>query len=327
MGRCRQSNRRSLISTCILVLIFCLFSVSAFIATAIAAEPWPCTTSTEIGGNLPLDYEPSGLDWSPALNSLFLVSDSGRLTQLDTDGNIASDWAIGGDLEGVALAEGRDSFVYLGIEHPDSIEEFNLSTGALTGHSWSLTTWMTGADNSGLEALAFVPNGYHPYDSSASGGLFYAGLQADGKIYVFNVDLSVSGSVSHVATLTPKPGITDISGLHFCTETNVLYAVYDGSNLMVEMQSDGTVVHEYSLPGNDQEGVTVIPSSDGDGQAYVAEDVGPELWRYEPYPTLTRPEAPTNVSATEDNAAKVTITWTKSMGATDYHVWRGTTDL
>ncbi|MHB8894399.1 MAG: hypothetical protein ACYC99_04365, partial [Candidatus Geothermincolia bacterium] len=42
---------------------------------------------------------------------------------------------------------------------------------------------------------------------------------------------------------------------------------------------------------------------------------------------ITRPEAPTNVSATEDNAAKVTITWTKSMGATDYHVWRGTTDL
>lgn len=43
---------------------------------------------------------------------------------------------------------------------------------------------------------------------------------------------------------------------------------------------------------------------------------------------LTKPAAPTNVSATDGTYTdKVTITWTKSTGATDYHVWRDSTDL
>jgi hypothetical protein len=39
------------------------------------------------------------------------------------------------------------------------------------------------------------------------------------------------------------------------------------------------------------------------------------------------PDPPTNVSATSNLTDRVTITWTKSVGATNYHVWRGTTDL
>lgn len=43
---------------------------------------------------------------------------------------------------------------------------------------------------------------------------------------------------------------------------------------------------------------------------------------------LTKPAAPTNVAATDGTPTdKVTITWTKSTGATDYHVWRDSTDL
>ncbi len=43
---------------------------------------------------------------------------------------------------------------------------------------------------------------------------------------------------------------------------------------------------------------------------------------------LTKPAAPTGVSATDGiYTDKVTITWTKSTGANQYHVWRDTTDL
>jgi len=43
---------------------------------------------------------------------------------------------------------------------------------------------------------------------------------------------------------------------------------------------------------------------------------------------LTKPAAPTNVSATDgSDETKVVITWTKSTGATDYHVWRDAVDL
>ncbi|MEK7609681.1 MAG: hypothetical protein AAB470_00990 [Patescibacteria group bacterium] len=43
---------------------------------------------------------------------------------------------------------------------------------------------------------------------------------------------------------------------------------------------------------------------------------------------LTKPAAPTSVAATDGTYTdKVTITWTKSSGATDYHVWRDAVDL
>lgn len=43
---------------------------------------------------------------------------------------------------------------------------------------------------------------------------------------------------------------------------------------------------------------------------------------------LTKPDAPTNMAATDGTYGdKVTVTWTKSTGATNYHVWRDTTDL
>lgn len=43
---------------------------------------------------------------------------------------------------------------------------------------------------------------------------------------------------------------------------------------------------------------------------------------------LTKPAAPTNVAATDGTSeTKVVITWTKSTGATNYHVWRGAADL
>ena len=42
---------------------------------------------------------------------------------------------------------------------------------------------------------------------------------------------------------------------------------------------------------------------------------------------LTKPAAPTNVAASFNDPAKVVITWTKSTGATDYHVFRDAVDL
>jgi len=251
----------------------------------ILSEPWPCSESYDIGKNLPQTCEPSGLTWNPLLNSLFLVSDDGTLYQMDTEGNIVHNWSPGGDLEGVAVVEKRNSYVYLGIEHPDSIKEFDLSTGTLTSRSWDLTSWMIGPDNQGLEALTFVPDGYHPYNCSSSGGLFYAGLQADGKIYVFDVNLSTSGNVSYITTLSPKSNLNDISGLYFCRETNILYAIYDEANILVEMKTDGTVLKEYNLPNKDQEAFTIIPSIKGNGEVFIGEDAG-TLWRWKPYPTI-----------------------------------------
>jgi len=247
--------------------------------------PWPGGGGTEIGGNLPGGYEPSGIVWHERLGLLFLVGDGGQVSRMDENGGAVMTWSPGGDIEGIAVADPENDYIYLGIENPDSIREFDISQGELTGATWSLTTWMTGASNQGLEALTFVPNGYHPYDDSDSGGLFYAGLQADGKIYVFDIDLSSSGSVSHVHTITPFPGRADISGLHYCSGTGTLYAIFDSWNLLMEMEADGTFVAECALAGNDQEGFTLKPACPSAvTTAFIAEDTGKEVWKYESFP-------------------------------------------
>jgi len=234
---------------------------------------------TEIGGNLPNGYEPSGAVWHHGLQKLFLVNDNGMVTKMDADGSNVINWYVAGDLEGICIADSTSDFVYLGVEQPDYISEFNVVTGVVT-RSFDLTPWMTGPSNLGLEALTFVPD-----STNAEGGLFYAGLQYDGKIYVFELPIktsSTSTTVTYVNTFTPVSGRWDISGLHFEASNETLYAIWDSSNKLRAMEVDCTNIMEWDLPGNDQEGITLWS---GDSLAqnllFIAEDVGKEVWKYD----------------------------------------------
>lgn len=256
-------------------------------AFAVGVLSWPGGSGTVIGNSSSIgsSYEPSGIVWHRSQEKLYLVSDEGKLTRMDADGENVQTWSLSGDFEGVAVADHESDRVYIGVENPDGILEFDTGDQELTGLSWDLRTWMTGSSNLGLEALTFVPNGAHPYANSESGGLFYAGLQADGKIYVFDVDLSTSDAVSHVDTITVVSGQTDISGLHYDLDTEVLYAIFDGYNQLVEMDADGTVENRYTLPGNDQEGITLVANCETDtASVAISEDTGPEVWSYSDYP-------------------------------------------
>lgn len=247
---------------------------------------WPGDAGTEIGGGLPAWYEPSGIVWHDALQVLFLVSDNGYVSMMDSGGGGVTNWYAGGyDLEGITVADFSSNLLYLGVESPDSILEFDLTAGALTGKSWNLTPWMTGPDNSGLEALAFVPDGHHPYGTTRSGGLFYAGLQDNGKIYIFDADLSASGTVSYVATLTPVSGRSDLSDMQYNAHTRTLYLIYDSSNYIREVLTNATLVVEYTLPGADQEGISFVRTSPSGGVVYMGQDTG-GVKRYEGYPVV-----------------------------------------
>lgn len=187
------------------------------------ALPFPCELpGTIISQNLPHGYEPSGGAWQTRIRKLFLVDDGGTVTSMDTSGNNVQNWTLRGDLEGVAVANSQTSFVYVGVEMPEQIKEFDFVTG-LVRRTFDLTPWMHGGTNQGLEALAFVPDLLNP-----EGGLFYAGLQLDGKIYVFQLPIassSTSTQVTYVKTLTPAPGRKGISSLDwdwtraFCTRS------------------------------------------------------------------------------------------------------------
>jgi len=256
-------------------VILAVLLTTLIAAGGAAADPWPADSGVEIGnvggaGGLPSGYEPSGAVWHTGLGVLLVVGDAGQVSQMDADGTNVTTWSPGGDLEGIAVADPDSDLIYLGRERPDAVLEFDLATGMLTGNSWDLTAWLTGPENQGLEALTYVD------------GLFYAGLQADGNIYVFR--LLPLGVVEHVETIASPSSRTDISGLHYDADTQILYAIYDSFNVIVEMQADGTFLREYDLAGDDQEGITLIPECDmGKAMIFIAQD-SQEVWRYEGYP-------------------------------------------
>ena len=250
-----------------------------------AADPFPpeVLPRVSVGGNLPAGYETSGITWHSRVQKLFLVSDGGTVSSMSANGTGVTNWSVGGDLEGITAANPQSDFIYLGIENPDSIREFSIATGQVT-RTFNLTGWMTGPDNSGLEALTFVPDASDP-----EGGLFYAGLQASGQIFMFRLPIlssTTSTAVTHVGTIPALSGVSDISDLHYQTSQDVLYAIYDSANLLRAMEPDGTLIKEWSLPGNDQEGL-VLKGTD----LYIGEDYGSggDVFRYSGFVGVPEP--------------------------------------
>lgn len=250
-----------------------------------SADPWPGDAGTEIGnvgsaGGLPALYEPSGAVWHERLGVLLVVSDGGSVSRMDADGQNVTTWTPGGDLEGIAIVDPQSDLVYLGVEHPDSVHEFDLSSGTLTGNSWDLTPWMTGPGSPGLEGLTVID------------GLFYAGHQREGNIYVFR--LPDGGAAELVDVFAAPFGRDDVSGLHYDRLTRRLYAIHDDFDVIVEMKPDGTFIREFDLPGVNQEGITLIPDCGANqSRLFVSED-SQAVWRYEAYPAVcvSPPEVP-----------------------------------
>ncbi len=272
---------------------FLLALIIASLAPAhvFASSAWPASAGTDIGlvslaATVPA-FDASGVAYDSVLGKLIGIGDDGDIITMNTDGSGVTAYTVSGDPEDVAIAAEGSNVIYLSDENAGTVSAFDLATGALTGKSWTVSSYITTATRQGIEAMTFVPNGYHPYADSTSGGLFYVGSQYNGDIAVLDIDTSTSGSVSLIDTIAT--GRTDLSGLNWNSDTQMLYAAYDGYDLLAELKSDGTLVHEYAMPtGIDQEGVTVIPNcAAGSADVYVADDGAPNVWKYTGYPIDT----------------------------------------
>ncbi len=256
------------------------FLVILFLSTTIlSAGPWPgVLPGTEIGSGLPAGYEPSGAVWHTRLHKLLTVWDNGMVSMMNYDGSDITNWSVSGDLEGICIADPNTDFIYVGVERPDDgIKEFNIVTAQVT-RFFDLTPWMQSVDpNLGLEAVTFVPDTGHP-----EGGYFYTGMQEDGMIYIFELPIKSTSTDSTVTFIdTVYSGWLGISGLHYETENEVLYAIWRSVNKIRAMAIDGTDMVEWDLVGDSQEGVALWEGESlGQGQIFVAEDNG-EVWRYE----------------------------------------------
>ena len=242
-------------ATVLLTLVGVVLGLLWITAARAETEPWPGGDPVELGqsgrrAGLPGDFEPSGAVWHPRLGRLLVPDDEGRLAALDPDGGLTQLWRIGGDLEAVAIADPATPLIYLGIEHPDTVVEFDLGRGAATGRRWDLSSHMQGRKKKcGLEALTIVD------------GLFYTGHQCQATIHVFA--LGGDGSVSKIDEIAPEDDAADLAGMHWDPLTETLYTVYDDLNRIVERDREGEKRRAYTLPGADQEGVASIPRCPG----------------------------------------------------------------
>ncbi|MCA9375923.1 MAG: SdiA-regulated domain-containing protein [Candidatus Doudnabacteria bacterium] len=253
------------------------------------------------------NYEPSGLLWNDVTRHLFTVSDDGKITRMQLDGTeqetrILSKAGVGRDFEAITQVDPEASTVYIGLEHPDSILEYNWDTQTFAEKQWDLTSVLTGANNQGLEGLTFVPNAFVPevMEPSASGGLFYAAVQRtpvpggdvrdDYLIYAFDIDLSQSGQIVNWWGI-PVPAGTptnDVSDLSFNPATGLIYVLYDGPNRLVELTPAGEVVNDYEdVPTADQEGVVVLTDPPNERvDVYFASDSQKSISRVVDYPVV-----------------------------------------
>jgi len=167
-------------------------AIALLLASDAAAQmPWPAGPATEIGlegqpGGLPAGFESSGVVWHAGRGTVVVVNDNGQIAELSPEGGLLALWPLPGDLEALTITDPASSRVYVGVENPDSVVEFDLATGQPTGASWDLTPWMTGPGNEGLEALAYAD------------GVFFVGLQVDGRIFHFV--LRAGGAVQFLGT-------------------------------------------------------------------------------------------------------------------------------
>ncbi len=269
-----------------------VFVISFLIALPVLASSWPATDSvgTDISATLLAAeslFEPSGIVWHAGRSEFIAVGGDGLIATLSEDGSTVTTWDIGKsyDLEGVTVADTTSSYVYLLDENLASALEFDLDTGALTGKSWSFAGYVPEVSGLGAEGIAWVANDEQSLGTGTSGGLFYIGYQDDGDIYVFNPDLSTSGSVSFVIEIHMTSGYTDLADLTYSDEADTLYASYASLDLMEERTADGAFIDSYTMPGSDQEGVAIIPScSAGTATIVFGEDIDQEIKSYSGYP-------------------------------------------
>jgi hypothetical protein len=286
-----------------------------------AAEPWPAeprAAAADLSAPL-LGGEPSGAAWHAGLERLFIADDRGRIVAMNADaGDVVVIGSLPVDIEAVACNRDDPLHVYVGLENPPTILRLDLATQSVAGQ-WNLAEMLVGAADTRLEGLAFLPDAYASavrrlddgslYNEGrgsafASGGLFLAAHQGNGRIYVFDVDLATPGPAVFVSFYGPivdeGQTLTDLSGLAFDETTAAVYALWDDPIDGEELgrvaaldplgEFDVVAIWKTATDSHDEEGIAVLGTGSGGAslRMVIAEDdvAKHPVWRYDGFPRL-----------------------------------------
>jgi hypothetical protein len=239
--------------------------------------PLPCERIALLEVNVV--KEPSGICYHSRRKTLFVVDDSGVVCEVGLDGEVVK-WKPlrSADFEGITH-DPSTGLLYIAIEGEESILEVDPETLKIqrefaVPRTFQGTTVMK-ERGQGIEAIVFVPNGTHP-----QGGTFFVANQSlnlkntEDISAIFEVEVPLKrdatqpGSVRILRCL--RPGVIDISGLYYDASRDILYAISDATDRIMAYTRKGELLQAWTLPGGDQEGITVDP----DGVMYIAQDDG-----------------------------------------------------
>lgn len=238
----------------------------------------------DISRNLPSGVEPSGIVF--VQNTLYVVSDDGNIYEISGKGILRNTLtaAEGSDLESITTVPGRENYLYLAVESSEEedgkpvILELNIESDSIE-RRFVVPSPFPASSGGGMEALTFIP-----IPALKNKGVFLAGSQDTGDIFILDIPLESSGeNVDYIGKIESLNGKSDLSDMTVFNGN--LYLVYDsdqevdifslGTNLNV-LQNGGklSVDSSISLQHNNVEGVAFAAKC-----AFVAMDSG-EVLRY-----------------------------------------------
>ena len=216
--------------------------------------------------------EPSGIVFSKSRGTLFVVGDEGDICELRTDGTLVNKARIRKtDLEGItsnpvtgnlyALDELSISILEI---NPDSLEVLQHISIDLLPAQYNHEN-----KNRGFEAITFLPNP----GQAANSRLFIANQgrsdRASAAVHELTIPLADGDNVAKTLQIFEQK-IADLSGLHYDDSSGLLLVISDAHNTLLLMTTEGDTHTSYTLPGENQEGITL----DDEGNLYIAEDSG-----------------------------------------------------
>ena len=250
-------------------------------ATKELAESRPVALPYSWVGNITKSQiaEPSGITYHTARRSLFIADDSGSIHEVRLDGTLVQSKGLSErDIEGITVNPDT-GMLYAAVEDDEAILELDAETLTIQ-REFRIDRIFEGEQllkkgGMGIEAIAFVPDASHP-----EGGTFWVGNQSfslkpkDEPSVICEVTVPLRSGTARDAAGTIinayRMNFIDISGLAYDAQGDHLVLISDASNLLVELKKEGSILGQYLLPGDEQEGVVL----DGLGYMYIAQENG-----------------------------------------------------
>ena len=273
------------------LLIFTITIISIALVYFLVQMEQSATKETEASRPVALPYnwvgsitqsqiaEPSGITYHPTRRSLFIADDSGSVHEVSLEGRLIQSKGLNErDIEGITVNP-ETGLLYAAVEDDEAIleldpENLTLQREFRIGRNFKGEQLLR-KGGMGIEAIAFVPDASHP-----EGGTFWVGNQSfslkarDEPSVVCEVVVPLRSTTAKQADgaiiRAYKMNFIDISGLAYDAQGDFLVLISDTTNLLVELKPDGTILRQYLLPGDEQEGVVL----DGLGYMYLAQENG-----------------------------------------------------